>query len=182
MRGRGVCFWLRVALCLVQDGREKARGQECPERAARLFFYYLHCNFSLHMQQPVHTFVIQGKMIMDDDPDDLAAAFFAQQAAKETQKTALPTKDWIRVINEATKNSSEKVDAEQWLVTTLPDAQTGKDGIQGIILNGESCKLLKSNDADNTDERHTEIRDQIKQLMLQKIKSDLQKNTTIDNR
>lgn len=35
---------------------------------------------------------------MEDDPDDLAAAFFAAQAAKEQQKAKLPTEDWIAAI------------------------------------------------------------------------------------
>eukprot|EP00984_Skeletonema_dohrnii_P037077 scaffold38734_cov150-Skeletonema_dohrnii-CCMP3373.AAC.2 len=112
---------------------------------------------------------------MDDDPDDLAAAFFAQQAAKETQKTALPTKDWIRAIHDTTNNVA---DAEKWLATTLPDAQVESDGttgIVGIILNTDSCSLEKKNDGGKDDEYDNEIRDKIKQLLLQNIENNLQK-------
>ena len=119
---------------------------------------------------------------MDDDPDDLAAAFFAQQAAKEAQKTALPTKDWIRVIQDTTTENTP-VDAEKWLATTLPAAQVVESddtkGIVGIILNSDSCRLEKKNDSgDEDDECDHEIRDKIKQLLLQKIENNLQKLDT----
>mmetsp|Transcript_1017 Transcript_1017/g.1625 ORF Transcript_1017/g.1625 Transcript_1017/m.1625 type:complete len:128 (-) Transcript_1017:440-823(-) len=114
-------------------------------------------------------------MFMDDDPDDLAAAFFAQQAAKETQKTALPTKDWIRAIHETTVTG--EVDAEKWLATSLPDAQVESDddtkGIVGIILNTDSCSLEKKNDGGKEDEYDNEIRDKIKQLLLQNIENNI---------
>ena len=115
-------------------------------------------------------------MFTDDDPDDLAAAFFAQQAAKETQKTALPTKDWIRAIHETTNNVTGEVDAEKWLATTLPDAQVESDdtkGIVGIILNTDSCSLEKKNDGGKDDLYDNEIRDKIKQLLLQNIENNL---------
>ena len=106
---------------------------------------------------------------MDDDPDDLAAAFFAQQAAKEAQKTALPTKDWRRILHETTR----EVDAEKWLATTLPHAQVESDtkGIDGIILNRDSCCLEKKNDISKDEYSNEEMRDKIKQLMLQKIQN-----------
>jgi len=116
-------------------------------------------------------------MFMDDDPDDLAAAFFAQQAAKEAQKTALPTKDWIRAIHETTNNVTGEVDAEKWLATSLPDAQVESDddtkGIVGIILNTDSCSLEKKNDGGKEDEYDNEIRDKIKQLLLQNIENNI---------
>ena len=85
------------------------------------------------------------------DPDDLAAAFFAQQAAKEQKKVTLPTSDWVHVIEArraadvsvgdgdakvevddgaANSNSNSdkdstamrSMDPESWLVTTMPAA------------------------------------------------------------
>ncbi|KAL7439765.1 hypothetical protein ACHAXM_006829 [Skeletonema potamos] len=112
---------------------------------------------------------------MDDDPDDLAAAFFAQQAAKEAKKTALPTKDWVRVIQDTTNNKSGEEDAEMWLVTTLSDPHVETDdnkGILGTILNSDSCSLAK-NDSVEVDEHKNEMRDKLKQLLLQKIESNL---------
>jgi hypothetical protein len=45
---------------------------------------------------------------MEDDPDDLAAAFFAAQAAKEQQKATLPTEDWVAAITSVrARNKSE---------------------------------------------------------------------------
>ena len=74
---------------------------------------------------------------MDDDPDDLAAAFFAQQAAKEAKKTALPVKDWIRVIednNTSNDTTEQAINAEKWLVTTLPNAKVDEANQgQGIV-------------------------------------------------
>lgn len=115
--------------------------------------------------------------IMDDDPDDLAAAFFAQQAAKEAKKTALPVKDWIRVIEDNTRNNTteQAINAEKWLVTTLPNASVDNQGIVGIILNGDNCSLKKREIAMQDEDCNTEIRDRIKQLLVQQIESNLQK-------
>ena len=125
----------------------------------------------------IHTFPLIGSM--DDDPDDLAAAFFAQQAAKEAKKTALPTKDWIRVIQETTNNNIGAADAEKRLaITSLPDAQVESDDTMGIILNSENCSLEKKNDSVKDDDHNNEMnlmRDKIKELMMQKMESNLQK-------
>lgn len=134
---------------------------------------------------------------MDDncDPDDLAAAFFAQQAAKEKAKATLPTGDWIRVIDAvaAAKNSDRKqdagcpslvpgtndrgaVDAASWLVTAMPPPPTynhpgdRKDGIVGIMLNSEDnrCSLGKNHSkvATETNELH---RNRLKKYLVQKL-------------
>ena len=89
---------------------------------------------------------------MDDDPDDLAAAFFAQQAAKENAKATLPTEDWIRVIEAKQQHTStagsdavangdkNTIGQSSWLVTSMPPAPTyldgndDEDGVDGIIL------------------------------------------------
>jgi hypothetical protein len=121
--------------------------------------------------------------IMDDDPDDLAAAFFAQQAAKEAKKTALPVKDWIRVIednNTSNDTTEQAINAEKWLVTTLPNAKVDEanqgQGIVGIILNGNNCSLKKREIAMQDEDCNTEIiRDRIKQLLVQQIENNLQK-------
>lgn len=120
--------------------------------------------------------------IMNDDPDDLAAAFFAQQAAKEAKKTALPVKDWIRVIednNTSNDTTEQAINAEKWLVTTLPNASVDEanqgQGIVGIILNGNNCSLKKREIAMQDEDCNTEIRDRIKQLLVQQIESNLQK-------
>jgi len=119
---------------------------------------------------------------MDDDPDDLAAAFFTQQAAKEAKKTALPVKDWIRVIednNTSNDTTEQAINAEKWLVTTLPNAKVDEanqgQGIVGIILNGNNCSLKKREIAMQDEDCNTEIRDRIKQLLVQQIESNLQK-------
>jgi hypothetical protein len=84
-----------------------------------------------------------------DDPEDLAAAFFAEQAAKEKARITLPIDDWTRAIidvaagMEVTKENSNADDdakiidssrcqmslssitttaATAWLVTTMPPA------------------------------------------------------------
>ena len=86
-----------------------------------------------------------------DDPEELAAAFFAEQAAKEKARIALPIEDWTRAIisvaagREVTKENSSnddddaKIDSSRcqmslssitttaataWLVTTMPPAPT----------------------------------------------------------
>jgi hypothetical protein len=107
---------------------------------------------------------------MDDDPDDLAAAFFAQQTAKEKAKATLPTDNWIRVIEAAAAkntdgtavenkavgghslapvtNDGDAVNPSSWLVTTMPPAPTchagdGDNGIIGIVLDSSEnhCRL-----------------------------------------
>ena len=111
---------------------------------------------------------------MEDDPDDLAAAFFAQQAAKEKAKTTLPTDDWIRVIEATTKQSASAapddgnatrksgddtlVDPSSWLVTTMSPAPKchadgNEDGIVGILLDSSDitcCSLGKTNAGEDT--------------------------------
>jgi len=83
---------------------------------------------------------------MDEDPDNLAALFFANQAAKEKQKATLPTDDWVKVVEAVMKkrklrgsNTSDVstsdgintnhssidhktsgINASAWLVTTMP--------------------------------------------------------------
>ena len=42
---------------------------------------------------------------MEEDPDDLAAAFFAQHAAKEKAQSTLPIDDWTYVVNAALQKS-----------------------------------------------------------------------------
>jgi hypothetical protein len=104
---------------------------------------------------------------MDDDPDDLAAAFFRNQAAKEAAAKTIPMKDWIRIIGVN--------DPEKWLATTLPDSDHNANGIVGIILNGDNCSLEKqNNDVKEAEEYDKETRDKIKQLLVQKIESKLQ--------
>lgn len=114
------------------------------------------------------------------DPDDLAAAFFAQQAAKEQKKVTLPTSDWVHVI-EARRAADESVgdgdakvevdhraansnsnsdkdsttmrsmDPESWLVTTMPAAPTYRDsGAVGIPLNTLDCMSILSIGGDET--------------------------------
>ena len=102
---------------------------------------------------------------MDDDPDDLAAAFFAQQAAKEKAKATLPTEDWIRVIDVVKSRKSDDVDdassgqpsklaggdsrgsidPASWLATKMPAApkcHTAVDGIGGIILDSSDNRCI----------------------------------------
>ena len=100
---------------------------------------------------------------MDEDPDDLAALFFANQAAKEKQKATLPTDDWVKVVEAVLKKrklrgsnttdtstsdgidvnndrngqkSSGIIDASSWLVTTMPPTPNKQkvNGIDGIML------------------------------------------------
>ena len=99
---------------------------------------------------------------MDEDPDDLAALFFANQAAKEKQKATLPTDDWVKVVEAVLKKrklrgsnttdtssdgidvnndsngqkSSGIIDASAWLVTTMPPTPNKQkvNGIDGIML------------------------------------------------
>jgi hypothetical protein len=82
-----------------------------------------------------------------DDPEELAAAFFAEQAAKEKARITLPIDDWTRAIiavarekgKKANNNDDTKIDssscqmslstttapnATAWLVTTMPPAPT----------------------------------------------------------
>ena len=99
---------------------------------------------------------------MDEDPDDLAALFFANQAAKEKQKATLPTDDWVKVVeavlkkrklrgsntldvstsdgidtnNSSTDDKTSSIDASAWLVTTMPPTPNKQkvNGINGIML------------------------------------------------
>ena len=107
---------------------------------------------------------------MDDDPYNLAALFFANQAAKEKQKATLPTDDWIKVVeavlkkrkfrgntttegtstsdgmntNDSTDDRTISIDASAWLVTTMPPTpnKLKVNGIDGIMLDTSThCSL-----------------------------------------
>ena len=46
---------------------------------------------------------------MDDDPNDLAAAFFASQSAREEARATLPIDDWTRAIADVVEARVEAV-------------------------------------------------------------------------
>jgi hypothetical protein len=114
---------------------------------------------------------------MEEDPDDLAAAFFAAQAAKEQQKAKLPTEDWINAITTMQPVNHGTLDnAASWLVTTIPNAPDQCKGTVGIELNSNEChsfnlllcddhkksELTSSNDLETAKEK-------IKQVLVQKL-------------
>ena len=78
---------------------------------------------------------------MEEDPDDLAAAFFAQQAAKEKAQTTLPIDDWAYVVNAALQKSKG---------TSSSSAENigggGKDTASGGTNNGQSRSCKVSNE------------------------------------
>mmetsp|Transcript_1471 Transcript_1471/g.2514 ORF Transcript_1471/g.2514 Transcript_1471/m.2514 type:complete len:168 (+) Transcript_1471:195-698(+) len=77
---------------------------------------------------------------MDDDPDDLAAAFFAAQASKEKAKATLPTDDWSRVIDNIEANKQSASSGSAASVAAVVD---GKDA--GTSSTSESCTLNMAN-------------------------------------
>ena len=79
-----------------------------------------------------------GKQLNMDDPEELAAAFFAEQAAKEKARITLPIDDWTENFSNDDDDDA-KIDASRcqmslssitttaataWLVTTMPPAPT----------------------------------------------------------
>ena len=98
-----------------------------------------------------------------DDPEELAAAFFAEQAAKEKARITLPIDDWTRatiaVVREKGKKANNNDDttidssscqmslsitdpttATAWLVTTMPPAPTYRTDInEDDKMNGDRC-------------------------------------------
>lgn len=128
---------------------------------------------------------------MNEDPDDLAAAFFAAQAAKEAQKAKLPTNDWVDVIsNLQTKQSNANAahdgmkdndiasSVNEWLVTTIPAAPSCHDGEIELNPNECSCNSLlkkynqsESRSATNRaeDEKFNATRERLKQALVQKL-------------
>ena len=127
---------------------------------------------------------------MDEDPDDLAAAFFAAQAAKEAQKTKLPTEDWVAAIssmklasNSASSNEGDVTSSSavnEWLVTTIPNVSQSQNG--EIVLNPQqcSCKLIHREENDEQcepisakNEEVTAIRDQLKEALVKKLLKEL---------
>lgn len=129
---------------------------------------------------------------MDDDPDDLATAFFAQQAAKERKKVTLPTDDWVRVIeannsklggkNGSTCHDTGPPDAASWLVTKMPSAAkyhtddgTGdrRGGIIGIILDSDkNCNMPLKRGAEN-DAHASASKDDIRQRLKEQLVQNL---------
>ena len=117
---------------------------------------------------------------MEEDPDDLAAAFFAAQAAKEEQKAKLPTEDWVDTIMQLkTADGTSDQAVNEWLVTTIPTVVSkNKDG--EIMLNSSecNCNLLQTDSSiNNSVSALTEVqedklhatREKLKQALVQKL-------------
>ena len=141
--------------------------------------------------------------MMDDDPDDLAAAFFAQQAAKENAKATLPTEDWIRVIEAKQQHTStagsdavangdkNTIGQSSWLVTSMPPAPTyldgnGEDGVAGIILApsislGDNTCIIEGTQTHGDSGRgtmtdaETKMRRNIKDSLVHKLENTMKK-------
>jgi len=86
----------------------------------------------------------------NEDPDDLAAAFFKREAEKERLQSTLPVTDWIHIIraaNEAKSETEKKIiDPSSWLVQTMPPEPTKRNcgsGVTGIVLDPKTCTTLK---------------------------------------
>ena len=117
---------------------------------------------------------------MEEDPDDLAAAFFAAQAAKEEQKAKLPTEDWVDTIMQLkTADGTSDQAVNEWLVTTIPNVVSkNEDG--EIMLNSSecNCNLLQTDSSINNnasalteaqeDKLHA-TREKLKQALVQKL-------------
>ncbi|EJK55410.1 hypothetical protein THAOC_24861 [Thalassiosira oceanica] len=72
---------------------------------------------------------------MNEDPDDLAAAFFRREAEKERLKNTLPVMDWVNIIratNEVKSETDKIIDPSSWLVKTMPPEPTKRGGSSGI--------------------------------------------------
>ena len=127
---------------------------------------------------------------MDEDPDDLAAAFFAAQAAKEAQKTKLPTEDWVAAISSIKKFASNGISSSdegdvttavnEWLVTTIPSVSQSQDGEIALNAHDCSCNLIHREENDGQCEsisaRNEEvdaIRDRLKQALVKKLLEEL---------
>lgn len=100
---------------------------------------------------------------MEEDHDNLAAAFFAQQAAKEEKKAVLPINDWVTVIHakapckQSGRSSPSRLawtkdDAEAWLTTNLPEMReyqvvksNANDGFIGISLDSNEKNEARMN-------------------------------------
>lgn len=117
---------------------------------------------------------------MEEDPDDLAAAFFAAQAAKEEQKAKLPTEDWVDAIMQLkTADGTSDQAVNEWLVTTIPNA-VSKNEDREIMLNSSecNCNLLQTDSSINNntsalteaqeDKLHA-TREKLKQALVQKL-------------
>ena len=141
--------------------------------------------------------------MMDDDPDDLAAVFFAQQAQKEKAKVTLPTEDWIRVIEAKQQHTStagseaviandkNTIGQSSCLVTIMPPAPTyldvnGEDGVVGIILApsislGDNTCIIEGTQTHGDSGRgiltdaETKMRRNIKDSLVHKLENTMKK-------
>jgi hypothetical protein len=64
-----------------------------------------------------------------EDPDDLAAAFFAQQAKKEQQERQLPIQEWATVIYAHAGGSNDSDVASQEATETTSSRQSVVDNL-----------------------------------------------------
>ena len=84
---------------------------------------------------------------MNEDPDDLAAAFFRQEAEKERLRSTLPVTDWVQIIratNEVKSETEKIMDPSSWLAKTIPpepNKRRDSTGITGIVLDPKTCTV-----------------------------------------
>ena len=118
---------------------------------------------------------------LDVESDSVGSVAIPARLLLDTLKT-FPEQPLTFVIednNTSNDTTEQAINAEKWLVTTLPNAKVDEanqgQGIEGIILNGNNCSLKKREIAMQDEDCNTEIRDRIKQLLVQQIESNLQK-------
>ncbi|KAL7461877.1 hypothetical protein ACHAXS_002283 [Conticribra weissflogii] len=128
---------------------------------------------------------------MEEDNDDLAAAFFAQQAAKEQKKATLPADDWIKVIEASDSKKaggrSSRIrlaftenDATAWLATSLPGMgeyhvvkSNASDGLIGINLDpceaNETWMNITRTVNSTVTLNNDKIRERLKKCLVEKL-------------
>ena len=137
-----------------------------------------------------HTRRHTATISMEEDPDDLAAAFFAAEAKKEAQRGKLFTEDWVDAItsmqrrawSDGTSNDGVNDNiaslVNEWLVTTIPSAPQKHDVFITMNTDECTCNLVRPKNHETgklstfqgaRDEKVHEIREQLKQALVQKL-------------
>mmetsp|Transcript_8750 Transcript_8750/g.18372 ORF Transcript_8750/g.18372 Transcript_8750/m.18372 type:complete len:136 (+) Transcript_8750:348-755(+) len=133
---------------------------------------------------------------MEEDHDDLAAASFAQQAAKEEKKAVLPINDWVTVIQarasckESGRSSPSRLawkkdDAKVWLTTNLPGMReyqvvksNANDGLIGISLDSNEKNEARMNINRNNNTPITRENDEVCERLRKCLVETLLERTT----
>ena len=121
-----------VTRCLQDANEQLQKALDAAENDAAVGMEDAATNASLSPENHTKSTAKQDATMndTDNDPDDLAAAFFAQQAKKKEAELKLPVEEWAKVI----RRKKELVGSTTQQSTTSSPKRKGKSNFKSITV------------------------------------------------